>query len=89
VRELEHVLRAALASTAGREIGVDAFPDAITRGEPPSTPPEDQEQLLRGLLGRHRGNVAEVARDLRTSRSHVLRLIKRFAIDLADVRSRS
>jgi transcriptional regulator of acetoin/glycerol metabolism len=86
VRELEHVLGAALASTRGREVGADALPDELTAEAAPVAAPQDQEELLRALLARHRGNLSEVARELGTSRSQVQRLVKRWGIDLAALR---
>jgi DNA-binding NtrC family response regulator len=94
VRELEHLMRTAVAVSRQGELGLEHLPD-LTReqssnsrsqstplGEPPPPRPADPKAHLVALLERHSGNVSAVARDLQTSRSHVRRLAARYAVDL-------
>jgi transcriptional regulator of acetoin/glycerol metabolism len=80
VRELEQVLRAALAVSAGPEIAVK---DLMLREGPPAEPSvaaiDGRRQLL-ALLEKHAHNVSAVARDLGTSRSQVKRLLARHGL---------
>lgn len=70
VIRLEHL---SIDSALARATNADNAGD----GSGPAKPLEDR---LRGLLDAHRGNISAVARELRTSRSQVKRLLKRFAI---------
>ena len=99
IRELEHMLRTAVAVAPQGEIGLEHFPD-LTRERPAASrnlvtqplseaaPPRpvDPRAHLVALLERHAGNVSAVARDLQTSRSHVRRLAARYQLDLENYR---
>ncbi len=100
IRELERGLSAAVALCSGR-IELEHLPAAIREYQPgavlaprPSgrgAPGEarrdiDQAGLIK-LLIQYKGNVAQVARALATSRTQVHRLLKRYGISLKDFRS--
>jgi DNA-binding NtrC family response regulator len=55
-----------------------------------STPrsPDEERAVLVQLLEKHRGNVAQVARDMSTSRAAVWRLTKRYGVDPESFRKR-
>ncbi|HET9626738.1 MAG TPA: sigma 54-interacting transcriptional regulator, partial [Kofleriaceae bacterium] len=84
VRELEQVLRTALATASGDEIGLDdlhlvaAIP--APTAAPLPAPGADRRDHLTALLGKHAGNLAAVARELATSRSQVRRLLARHGL---------
>jgi transcriptional regulator with PAS, ATPase and Fis domain len=91
VRELEQCLGAACALAEHDVITVDDLPPSIrTRAEPERTAglavsaieqaPADQRATIVALLAKHDGNLAAVARELRTSRSQLYRLMERYAI---------
>jgi DNA-binding NtrC family response regulator len=83
VRELEQVLRAAIATAAGPELGLDDLRLAPADDEPARPPvpgPLDERAQLLALLDQHAGNVSAVARALATSRSQVQRLFERHGI---------
>jgi DNA-binding NtrC family response regulator len=79
VRELEQVLRAALALCPGAELQLEHLalpaPGAAERSG------EADGERLRGLLAAHGGNLSAVARELATSRSHVRRLLARHGVE--------
>jgi len=84
IRELEQVLRMALALAAARpEIGLDDLrltsPEA-EKGRRVMAPGADSRERLVALLDKHGGNVSAVARELSTSRSQVERLLARHAL---------
>jgi DNA-binding NtrC family response regulator len=80
VRELEQVLRSALATAAGPEITVeDLRLETGLDAAPQVTPGDDRERLVE-LLDRHAGNLTAVARSLSTSRSQVRRLLARLGL---------
>jgi transcriptional regulator of acetoin/glycerol metabolism len=91
VRELRHVLAAALASAADGRVGVAELPPAVLTPVAPlraSTParalsPEDEalKGRLVAALTEHRGNVSEVARAFQKTRMQIHRWMKRFGID--------
>jgi DNA-binding NtrC family response regulator len=66
------------------ELASDATTDAAARGEPPRTLESDE---LRTLLGKHRGNVAEVARAVGRSRRQVYRWLQKYGLDVDSFRS--
>lgn len=80
-----------LPATLAASLGLAEAPEAVSA--PPATTgtalddaaaPEvdpDQRALLVALLAEHNGNLSAVARAMRTSRSHVHRLRKRYEID--------
>jgi DNA-binding NtrC family response regulator len=89
IRELEQVLRAAVATAAGDEIRFEdlSFPrsKAGPEAEPMPPPQQQQQQVvscerLVGLLEQHAGNASAVARDLATSRTQVRRLLARYGL---------
>jgi DNA-binding NtrC family response regulator len=91
VRELVHELeRAVVVSDGGVIVKTHLFPgfDAARSSEESPAPPlelssEDAKlraELVR-LLGEHRGNVADVARDMGKARMQIHRWLKRFAVD--------
>jgi transcriptional regulator with GAF, ATPase, and Fis domain len=93
VRELRHVLAAALASQD--EIGLAQLPDVVrsptstakatAHAKTPSRALTAEEAALRdrlvASLTEHRGNVSEVARVFAKTRMQIHRWMKRFAID--------
>jgi len=76
VRELEMCLRTAGELAGWDKIGLRHLPDPIAA--PRVVDPKRDE--LAALLEAHRGNVAAVARELKTSRMQVHRLLKRCAL---------
>jgi DNA-binding NtrC family response regulator len=90
VRELEKVISTALLLADGLPIDQEHLPDPV-RAAPTEEPApalseydssDSGRDRLEGLLARHQGNVNAVARELRTSRTQIHRLCRRFGIDL-------
>lgn len=100
VRELEAVIKRAIALTDGPELRAEHLTDAIreqmlmygkpamlaepdadvvdpAKGQRPTAPTEEE---LRGLLVRHRGNVAAIGRELGKERMQIHRWMKRYGI---------
>jgi transcriptional regulator with AAA-type ATPase domain len=88
VRELEQALRAALATTAGAEIGADDLRLAAADPTPPASDEPGERARIIALLDEHAGNVSAVARSLATSRSQVARLLARHGLTPGDYRRR-
>ena len=92
VRELENVLSAALALSAGAVVGVEHLPQTLTEG------PKSRRELnpaeaarreeLRLLLREHRGNLNAIARIMGKARTQVARWVSRYGFELADFRRR-
>jgi transcriptional regulator with GAF, ATPase, and Fis domain len=93
IRELDKVISTALILAGGAPIEDEHLPEPVrTSAQPPvdgSVPrfrdhdsQNGARERLEVLLGRHHGNINAVARELRTSRTQVHRLCRRFAIDL-------
>jgi transcriptional regulator of acetoin/glycerol metabolism len=80
VRELEHMLRSAVAVSASDEIGLASLPEALRGLGSDGEGSDPQRETLLRLFEQHGGNVAAVARELKTSRSQVRRLAERYAI---------
>jgi DNA-binding NtrC family response regulator len=82
VRELEQVLRAALAVAAGPEIGLEDLPPTLRELDagPGDITADGERGRLAALLQKHDGNVSAVARELATSRSQVHRLLTRHGL---------
>ena len=76
VRELEMCLRTAGELAGWVQIERHHLPDAVTEAR--RVPKRDQ---LVALLETHRGNLTAVARELKTSRMQVHRLLKQSALD--------
>src|SRR5262249_39665187 len=72
VRELDQVLRSAIAVAAGAEIGVDDLRLGARDVDNASASPDahGRERLIL-LLQKHAGNLSAIARDMATSRSQV------------------
>ena len=88
VRELEHMLAAAVAIADRNEIGFGHLPDELraamsSTGSLPAM--RDRERFV-SLVHEHGGNVSAVARALGTSRSQVRRLAERYHIEMQTVR---
>ena len=85
VRELEQVLRAAMAVASGSEIVAEDLQLASPVAKVPDRGEEggERERLVL-LLSRHAGNLAAVARELATSGSQVRRLLARHGLDADD-----
>ena len=87
IRELEHALGGALARSSGRPIEPQDLPAAVrdpadqARFEKVSPEEEKQRTELIALLGRHRGNLAAVARAMGRHRTQVLRWMERYGLD--------
>src|SRR5262249_10335879 len=85
VRELEQVLRTALAMTTKAEIGLDDLRlvaherKAGAESGPAGRAANSREQLV-ALLEKHGGNLTAVARELPTSRSQAQRLRARHSL---------
>ncbi len=86
VRELEQTLRAAVALAGTEPIGVQHLPQDVESAPhrvARAWSDEDDEvrDELIGLLGRHRGNVSAVAREMGKARVQIRRWCKRFGLD--------
>jgi len=80
VRELEQVLRAAVAIAGGDEIQIeDLSLGAREPSSPAKAPLAGRDQLV-ALLEKHGGNLSAIARELSTSRSQVQRLLSRHGL---------
>jgi transcriptional regulator with PAS, ATPase and Fis domain len=93
VRELEQVLRMALAVGAGPEIGLHDL--RLVAHDPKSGadgaaggPAAGSRERLVALLDKHGGNVSAIARELATSRSQVQRLLARHALSRRELKRR-
>ena len=97
VRELENVVREAILCGEGRRaIRLEDLPravrervtvgerDRVFRRRPPRAPPEKAE--IEALLDRHRGNIAEVARELDRQWAVVWRWVQKSGLDLEKYR---
>jgi transcriptional regulator with PAS, ATPase and Fis domain len=84
IRELAQVLRSALARAQGRPIEAGDLPALAPAQESPmqALDGEDEHQRseLLALLGKHRGNVAAVARAMGEHRTQVARWMERYGI---------
>ncbi len=94
VRELRHLLAAALAAAGDGRVGVAELPPAV-HDAPRTTvvaarllSAEDEalKERLLAALAEHRGNVSEVARAFAKTRMQIHRWMKRFGIDPASHR---
>jgi transcriptional regulator with PAS, ATPase and Fis domain len=85
VRELEQVLRAAIAVASGCEIVAEDLQLAspLAKAPDPGQGGDENARLVL-LLSRHAGNIAAVARELATSGSQVRRLLARHGLDADD-----
>jgi DNA-binding NtrC family response regulator len=88
VRELEQVLRVALATATGAEIGIDDLRLAAAAPTAPAIDEPDARARIIALLDKHAGNVSAVARSLATSRSQVARLLARHGLSPDDYKRR-
>ncbi len=101
VRELERLITAAAAMATDGRLSLDAFGDRLERPAEdgpvapvialaPVTPeiagPRGSREDVVAALRTHRGNISGAARTLRTSRTHVRRLILRHGISVGDLR---
>ena len=84
IRELSHALAAAMAMADSGEIARAHLPELIRRPRTATVSSNDDEkkraQLIE-LLRLHRGNISAVARDMKTSRSQIGRLLARLQIN--------
>jgi transcriptional regulator with GAF, ATPase, and Fis domain len=87
IRELGHALQEALVRSTGRAVEPSDLPAALCspadegRLEKLSKEEEQQRAELIALLGRHRGNLAAVARAMDEHRTQVLRWMERYGLD--------
>jgi len=88
VRELHRTLSVAAALAEGCAIGVEHLPEAVVRAQArplgsssADAPPDPLRQILVDALVRHRGEVAEVARELGKARMQIYRWMARFKLD--------
>ena len=92
VRELEQVLRSALALAEGRLVDLPHLgPTFQAQSRAPVAEQGHREMsrdTLDEMLTRHQGNVTAAAAELHTSRMQVHRLCKRFGIDIREYRPR-
>ncbi|MFO0546875.1 MAG: sigma 54-interacting transcriptional regulator [Polyangiaceae bacterium] len=91
VRELESVLRQAVAFSRGAVLDVDSLPAELVSGEEIYEPATEvvgrpTEAQMRQLLTTHRGNVAAVGRALGKARIQIHRWLKRYNLDAASFR---
>ncbi len=98
VRELEQALATAVALADGRVVEVEHLPPAVRAptptDDPAATPVDDlapsdrrkRDELI-GLLARHRGNIAAVARAMGVERMQIHRWLKRFALAIEAYRN--
>ena len=82
VRELDQVLRAAIAVAREPEIGAGDL-RLSGAGAEPREGGDDRGRFV-ALLQQHAGNLSAVAREMVTSRSQVQRLLERHALNAAD-----
>jgi transcriptional regulator with AAA-type ATPase domain len=95
VRELEQCLARAVALAPSGAIELHHLPDAVAKPGRSSTRPSrllsKEDELLRAQLadelGRHAGNVSEVARAMGKARMQIQRWLKRFRINASDFRT--
>ncbi|MEO8706515.1 MAG: sigma 54-interacting transcriptional regulator [Kofleriaceae bacterium] len=93
IRELEQVLRTAIALTPDATIDVDHLPASVTAPRPAAPPedidPEDSQlrQTLVAQLAAHAGNVKHVADALGKQRAQIYKWVTRLGIDLAAYRT--
>ncbi|HEX4242916.1 MAG TPA: sigma 54-interacting transcriptional regulator [Steroidobacteraceae bacterium] len=87
IRELEHALQGALARSSGRPIELSDLPAALrdpadqARFEMLGPEEERHRTELIVQLGRHRGNLAAVARAMEQHRTQILRWMERYGLD--------
>ena len=86
VRELERCLASASALAGDEPIDVHHLPPAVVDGPPPEPGGSDRREELVALLREHSGNVAAVGRVLGKARMQIHRWIKRYEIDLNELR---
>jgi transcriptional regulator of acetoin/glycerol metabolism len=90
VRELEKAITTALILANGQPIDEPHLTEVVRTAPAETGAPAFREldgangarERLEGLLSRHHGNVNAVAREMRTSRTQIHRLCRRFGIDL-------
>ncbi|HEY0991337.1 MAG TPA: sigma 54-interacting transcriptional regulator, partial [Kofleriaceae bacterium] len=90
VRELEKAITTALILANGQPIDEPHLTEVVRTAPTETGAPAFREldsangarERLEGLLSRHHGNVNAVAREMRTSRTQIHRLCRRFGIDL-------
>jgi transcriptional regulator of acetoin/glycerol metabolism len=87
VRELEQVLRAALAIAESDEIDAGELRLEAEPAAPMSKRDADRAEIV-ALLEKHGGNISAVARALATSRTQVARLLARHGLDPAEYKRR-
>ncbi len=91
IRELEQAVTRALTIVDGNEIRLEHLPSEVA--DPASAGAlehvSDERDKLLQLLRGHGGNLSAVARALETSRSQLQRLLRRYAIDVAQFRDGS
>jgi transcriptional regulator with PAS, ATPase and Fis domain len=96
VRELDKVLSAALIFAREGRVDCEHLDESLKAGRwldgaaalRDGAPVDGQRDRLMNLLSRHAGNVTAVAAEMRTSRTQVHRLCRRFGVALQDFRSR-
>jgi transcriptional regulator of acetoin/glycerol metabolism len=96
IRELEQVLRSAVALAGDGPIELGHLPDVLQESSPVRSAkprreplsPEQQQQQLEAALRKHDGNISAVGRELGVARVQVHRWITRFKINLDDYRPR-
>ena len=88
VRELEQVLRAALAVASTDEIRLEDLVLTPPDNRSPAPEPAGGRERLVALLEKHGGNLSAVARELSTSRSQVQRLMARHGLAEKDFRKK-
>jgi transcriptional regulator of acetoin/glycerol metabolism len=80
--------RTSIVSNLPPPMGASSPPVPSTTSAPP--PPTSRraptEEELRGLLERHRGNIAAVGRELGKERMQIHRWLKKYGIDLGQYR---
>ena len=96
VRELEQVLRSAVALAADGVIELAHLPRALHGSPPTRASRPSREQLspadlarhdeLRGALRKHAGNIAAVGREMGVARMQIHRWIERYGIDIDEYR---
>ena len=89
VRELEHLVQRAIATSPGPEIDVPDLPEELLARQQPAAPAEGsvtaarekaEREMIVAALARRSGEIAAAARDLQVSRTTLWRLMKKHEI---------
>ncbi len=90
VRQLQHMVQRAVATTRSLEIGLDDLPEELL-AEPATPPPAEgtvararekaEREMIVATLARNQGEIGAAARELQVSRTTMWRLMKKHGIE--------